>query len=129
MKKLIFISLLAIPFCRATDTDYYREAQTAASFRKWQKVYELIDEGKVDVNEIRGKYDLLINDTITYNDLGATQELLNRGTDLNIATWMTPLQQASSRYISFRDNMPLIQLLFRIGGRSQCKKFYGAQYL
>ena len=75
MKKLIFISLLIIPFCKAADTDYYQEAQNAAIGRQWQDVYRLIEEGKLDAN----KHELLIKVAVNQGNLEAVQKLLDEG--------------------------------------------------
>ena len=114
MKKLILISLLVIPFCKAAD-DYYLEAQHAAAEKQWQDLYKLIDEGKVGVNEIQQNYRPFINFAIMGNHLETTRELLDKGADPNLIARVTPLQRASNRYLLRRDNRLLIELLLKAG--------------
>ncbi len=127
MKKFIFISLLVIPFCRAADTDYYKTAYNAAGHEKWQKLYKLIDEGKVGVNDIRKGHKLFINFPIEKNKLEMTTKLINKEAELNNTEGegLMPLQMASHRYLLNKDNLPSIKLLLDSGADPSVKSRYG----
>jgi hypothetical protein len=88
VKKLIlFIFLLAIPFCKAADPD--QAAWDAAEQGQWDRVLELMDEG-VDVN-VRP----FIHEAVKQRNLEITKALLNRGSEFFLA-----LRLVSNRYLN-----------------------------
>ncbi len=134
MKKLLIpvvTLLLIIQNNYLLSADYYETARKAARDSRWQDLYDLIDEGKIDVNynpDRRNKAPF-INTAIVYNDLKAAQELLNRGMELNTGTCRLPLQLASQRYLAKGDNMPMIKLLLEARANPNAEDYWGGTTL
>ena len=94
--RVVIVLLLIVQNGYLLSADDYKAALDAAQNSQWQDLYELIDGG-VDVNEVPDENNDMpfINRAIARNDLKAVQELLNRGAELNIKTYMLPLTLAA----------------------------------
>jgi len=134
MKKLLMpvMALLLIIqssylLAAADGDDYFKQAKIAAHNLRWPDLYDLIDKGKVGVNELRGdKSDVpFIDRAVACKDKEAIKELLKRGADLNMETYLTPLQSASNDYLSTGNNVSIIQLLLDNGADPHAKNNRG----
>ncbi len=135
MKKLIFISLLVVPFCKAASfylTDFsvptetketadYERAYNSAKNQRWGELYGMIDKGRVGVNEVLTDFhrplEPFLNLAIYDDNFDVIEELIKKGADPNILGryFELPLQMASTQYIIGVDNMPSIKLLLESG--------------
>ena len=90
-----------------------------------------LNSSKVGVNELHDEnYDVpFIDRAVAYKDKEAIKELLKRGADLNMASYLTPLQSASNDYLSAGNNMSIIQLLLDNGANPHAPNRSGASTL
>lgn len=116
MNKAALFAILFFPSYVLTSEHASRAFELARK-GKWQAVYELLDEKKVDIeeDEPKEKYSLLTIATINGNT-EATRELLNRGSNINRKTPITPIMGAIWRHLQQKeDTLQLIELLLEKG--------------
>ena len=109
------------------SADYHEQAVSLAMQQRWPEIYNLIDERKVDVNEKNKISWALLEYAITFENIEAVKELLNRDAEVNIVRdyGNTPIMDASKFYLQYESSdITLIKLLLSKGANPNLKNFY-----
>lgn len=137
MTRLLIASVIAISML-SQAADFQNEVITALNLGQWDKIYTLIDEGKINVNTKviappKSEYfnSPLLKVAVKQRNIPAINALLNRGAELNpVNVARSPLKTALEEYLYDlerlgRGDITIIKLLLSKGADPTLKDWHG----